>query len=203
MGAVLPGQTRSSGQLHVSIIEQRRGLQRVSRSLATHVSVCQPMQLRLNQRDQFFQSLFVSVSPIAEELRHLLLGRCGRNHKPPLLIHALPSSGCKRLQKIFLFSGVFRLPFRPLAGETTTSTKGTTMNPLTQFKKNHMKAITKLIYLAFTVVILAIGAVTANGAPNDLFVSINGNTQNGGGFIYEYNPGGVQSIFAAGLSRPR
>jgi hypothetical protein len=47
----------------------------------------------------------------------------------------LPSSGCKRLQKIFLFSGVFRLPFRPLAGETTTSTKGTTMNPLTQFKK--------------------------------------------------------------------
>src|SRR5215470_7103610 len=66
-----------------------------------------------------------------------------------------------------------------------------------------MKTITKLIYLAFTVVILAIGAVTANGAPNDLFVSVNGNTQNGGGFIYEYNPGGVQSIFAAGLSRPR
>jgi sugar lactone lactonase YvrE len=66
-----------------------------------------------------------------------------------------------------------------------------------------MKTITKLIYLAFTVVILAIGAVTANGAPNDLFVSINGDGNNGGGFIYEYNPGGVQSIFAAGLSRPR
>ena len=70
-------------------------------------------------------------------------------------------------------------------------------------RKNHMKTITKLIYLAFTVVILAIGAVTANGAPNDLFVSINGTANNGGGFIYEYNPGGVQSIFAAGLSRPR
>ena len=66
-----------------------------------------------------------------------------------------------------------------------------------------MKTITKLIYLAFTVVILAIGAVTANGAPNDLFVSINGSGDNGGGFIYEYNPGGVQSIFASGLSRPR
>jgi sugar lactone lactonase YvrE len=66
-----------------------------------------------------------------------------------------------------------------------------------------MKTITKLIYLAFTVVILAIGAVTANGAPNDLFVSINGDGNNGGGFIYEYNPGGVQSTFAAGLSRPR
>jgi hypothetical protein len=50
----------------------------------------------------------------------------------------LPSSGCKRLQKIFLFSGVFHLPFRPLAGETTTSTKGTTMNPLTQFKKKRI-----------------------------------------------------------------
>src|SRR5258708_32469899 len=50
---------------------------------------------------------------------------------------------------------------------------------------------------------LAIGAVTANGAPNDLFVSINGDGNNGGGFIYEYNPGGVQSTFAAGLSRPR
>jgi sugar lactone lactonase YvrE len=66
-----------------------------------------------------------------------------------------------------------------------------------------MKTITKLIYLAFTVVILAIGAVTANGAPNDLFVSINGDGNNGGGFIYEYNPDGVQSTFAAGLSRPR
>src|SRR5256886_17484047 len=65
-----------------------------------------------------------------------------------------------------------------------------------------MKTITKLIYLAFTVVILAIGAVTANGAPNDLFVSVNGTANNGGGFIYEYNPGGVQSIFASGLSRP-
>ncbi len=51
-----------------------------------------------------------------------------------------------------------------------------------------MKTITKLIYLAFTVVILAIGAVTANGAPNDLFVSVNGAANNGGGFIYEYNP---------------
>ena len=66
-----------------------------------------------------------------------------------------------------------------------------------------MKTITKLIYLAFTVVILAIGAVTANGAPNDLFVSINGDGNNGGGFIYQYNLDGVQSTFAAGLSRPR
>src|SRR5258705_11750417 len=66
-----------------------------------------------------------------------------------------------------------------------------------------MKTTTKLIYLAFTVVILAIGAVTANGAPNDLFVSINGDGNNGGGFFYEYNPCGLQSTFASVIFRPR
>src|SRR5439155_1733236 len=70
-------------------------------------------------------------------------------------------------------------------------------------RKNHMKTITKLIYLAFTVVILAIGAVTANGVPNDLFVSINGDGNNGDGSIYQYTPTGVQSIFASALSEPR
>ena len=69
--------------------------------------------------------------------------------------------------------------------------------------KKRMKTITKLSYAAFAVVTLAIGAVTANGAPNDLFASVNGAANNGGGFIYQYNPGGVQSTFAAGLSRPR
>jgi len=69
--------------------------------------------------------------------------------------------------------------------------------------RNQMKTITNLIYAAFAAVILATGAVTANGAVNDLFASVNGAANNGGGFIYEYNPGGVQSIFASGLSRPR
>ena len=66
-----------------------------------------------------------------------------------------------------------------------------------------MKTITKLIYTAFAVVSLAIGAATANGAPNDLFASINGTGDNGGGSIYEYTPSGVKSIFASALSRPR
>ena len=66
-----------------------------------------------------------------------------------------------------------------------------------------MKTITKLIYVAVAVVSLAIGAVTVNGAVNDLFASVNGDTQNGGGFIYEYTPSGQQSTFASGLSRPR
>src|SRR6187397_713007 len=66
-----------------------------------------------------------------------------------------------------------------------------------------MKTITKFIYAVFAAVILATGAVTANGTLNDLFASVNGAANNGGGFIYEYNPGGLQSTFAAGLSRPR
>src|SRR5258705_6644873 len=61
-----------------------------------------------------------------------------------------------------------------------------------------MKTITKLIYTAFAVLVLGIGAVTAQGAPNDLFASINGT-----GSIYEYTPAGVQSLFASNLSEPR
>jgi sugar lactone lactonase YvrE len=66
-----------------------------------------------------------------------------------------------------------------------------------------MKTITKLIYTAFAVVTLTIGAVTAQGAVNDLFISINGDGSNGGGSIFEYTPTGVQSLFASELSEPR
>jgi sugar lactone lactonase YvrE len=66
-----------------------------------------------------------------------------------------------------------------------------------------MKTITKLIYAAFAVLSLALGAITANGALNDLFVSINGDANNGNGSINEYTPTGVQSLFASNLSEPR
>jgi sugar lactone lactonase YvrE len=52
-------------------------------------------------------------------------------------------------------------------------------------------------------VTLAIGAVAANGALNDLLVSINGTGANGEGLIYQYTPTAVQSLFASGLSGPR
>jgi hypothetical protein len=67
---------------------------------------------------------------------------------------------------------------------------------------NHMKKISNLTYAALAVVSLAIGAMTAHGAPNNLFVSINGTGDNGGGFIYQYTASGVQSTFASGLSWP-
>jgi hypothetical protein len=41
----------------------------------------------------------------------------------------------------------------------------------------------------------------AKGATGDLFASINGDTNNGGGSIYDYTP--LQTTFASGLSRPR
>ena len=66
-----------------------------------------------------------------------------------------------------------------------------------------MKTISKFIYAAFAAVTLAIGPVAADSALNDLFASINGAANNGGCFIYQYTPPGVQSIFASGLSRPR
>ena len=66
-----------------------------------------------------------------------------------------------------------------------------------------MKTITKIIYSAFAVVILTLGALTANGAPGDLFVSINGSGQNGAGSIYRYRPTGLFRIVTSGLSEPR
>jgi sugar lactone lactonase YvrE len=71
------------------------------------------------------------------------------------------------------------------------------------WKNKQMKKTTKFIHAAFAVAIFTIGALTATGALNDLFVSIGGDGSNGGGFIYKYTPDGVQSIFASGLSNPR
>ena len=60
---------------------------------------------------------------------------------------------------------------------------------------------------AFPLIALAASAALApvglRAAPGDIFVSVNGNTQDGGGFVYKYTPIGVQSTFASGLSRPR
>ena len=56
-----------------------------------------------------------------------------------------------------------------------------------------MKTITRLVYDAFAIVILVLGTLTANGAPGDVFASINGNDQKGGGFIYRYTADGMQS----------
>lgn len=65
-----------------------------------------------------------------------------------------------------------------------------------------MKTKARFIYAAFASAMLAIVALTAHGAPGDLFVSINGTGENGASSINQYTPDGV-TIFASGLSRPR
>jgi sugar lactone lactonase YvrE len=66
-----------------------------------------------------------------------------------------------------------------------------------------MKSIIKYICSLFVVVTVSIGTLAANGAPGDLFVSVNGDFADGAGFISQYTPGGVQNTFASGLSQPR
>jgi sugar lactone lactonase YvrE len=66
-----------------------------------------------------------------------------------------------------------------------------------------MKIRTRVIYSAFVVVILALWPLAANGAPGGLFASVNRIAANGEGAIYQYTPGGVQTIFTSGLSQPR
>jgi sugar lactone lactonase YvrE len=60
---------------------------------------------------------------------------------------------------------------------------------------------------AFLLIVLAASTALApvglRAAPGDIFASVNGNNQDGGGFVYKYTPTGVQSTFASGLSRPR
>src|SRR5205823_8947081 len=60
-----------------------------------------------------------------------------------------------------------------------------------------MKTITKFINAVFAVVIFAIGALTANADPGDIFVSDVANN-----VIYKVAPDGTPSIFATGLNIP-
>jgi hypothetical protein len=66
-----------------------------------------------------------------------------------------------------------------------------------------MKTITRFIYAALASVVLATGALTAYGAPGNLFASINGIYENGAGSIYQYRANGLHRIFASNLSQPR
>jgi hypothetical protein len=70
-------------------------------------------------------------------------------------------------------------------------------------RKKYMKTLSKFIPPALVVVVVAMGAVTANGALNDLFASVNGAANNGGGFIYEYTPaGGAKHLCFGPFSPP-
>src|SRR6266481_893566 len=65
-----------------------------------------------------------------------------------------------------------------------------------------MKRIRKLAYVSLAIAVLAIDAPTADGELGDLFASLTGTGENGGGFIYRYTSSGAQSILASGIFRP-
>jgi len=59
-------------------------------------------------------------------------------------------------------------------------------------------------FLSILVILAAILSPIAVHAQNSyLFASVNGNTQNLGGAVFQYTPPGAQTTFAPGLSRPR
>lgn len=61
-----------------------------------------------------------------------------------------------------------------------------------------MKTLIRPAYIAFGIVIVAVGIWNSNADVGDLFVSL-GNDR----AIYQYTPTGVQSTFASGIPRPR
>jgi hypothetical protein len=60
-----------------------------------------------------------------------------------------------------------------------------------------------LLPLVFLVVLPVAQAIVTLPTAVDLFASINGTTQNGGGSILEFTPSGVQGTLASALDRPR
>src|SRR5260370_40796787 len=59
-------------------------------------------------------------------------------------------------------------------------------------------------FLSILVTLAAIlSPIAVHAQDSYLFASVNGNTQNFGGAVFQYTPLGAQTTFAPGLSRPR
>ena len=59
-------------------------------------------------------------------------------------------------------------------------------------------------FLSILVTLAAIlSPIAVHAQDGYLFASVNGNTQNFGGAVFQYTPPGAQTTFAPGLSRPR
>jgi hypothetical protein len=81
--AALPVGVRLVDQLQVDLVDERRRLQGVAGTLATHVAPGQPAQLGLDEGDELVERGPVPVAPVEEQLADgLLIGR-GRRHPEP------------------------------------------------------------------------------------------------------------------------
>ena len=63
-------------QTEVSLIDQRRGLERVGRTLMGEAAMCEPAQFPVHQGHQLLQGTLVPIAPGDEQLTYLLGGRC-------------------------------------------------------------------------------------------------------------------------------
>jgi hypothetical protein len=71
VGAALPARPALVDQTQVSLIDERRGLQRVPGPLAAQVAVRQLMQLTLDERQQTVEGIGVACGPGGEQVGHL------------------------------------------------------------------------------------------------------------------------------------
>ncbi|MCG3159884.1 MAG: hypothetical protein JMDDDDMK_00909 [Acidobacteria bacterium] len=72
MRPVLPRDVLVINQLQVSLVDQRRCLQRVSFALVAHVMVRHSAQFVVNQRHQLVERSLVAVTPIEQQFRDVL-----------------------------------------------------------------------------------------------------------------------------------
>ncbi len=78
MRAIFPVQISLVNQPHVGLVDQRRSLERVVRTLQSHVPVGQPVKFLMDERRQSVERRFVSIAPIHEQLGNLSGGRFHR-----------------------------------------------------------------------------------------------------------------------------
>ena len=72
MGAILPAHIFQIDKPLIRFVDQGRGLQRVCAALPHHMSVREPVQLVINERDQPVQRFLLPLVPRLQQLRNVL-----------------------------------------------------------------------------------------------------------------------------------
>jgi hypothetical protein len=66
MGSILPGSVIAGGQTHISFVNQRSGLESVTRAFLPHVRSGHSPQFLVDERDQLIGSLLVPLAELSE-----------------------------------------------------------------------------------------------------------------------------------------
>ena len=71
MRAVLPLHLPDIDELEVGLVDERGGLQRMSDALVAHLTPGDAAKLRVDNRNELLESVFVPVPPREEQVGHL------------------------------------------------------------------------------------------------------------------------------------